>query len=53
MVTLYFWMVVYSAWQEVREEAKHLKATEERRSSLFGAAPPSHVPMERRKIPMF
>ena len=51
---LYFWMVVYSAWREVREEVKHLKkATEQRRSSLFDNAPPSHVPIERRKIPMF
>ena len=53
VLTLYFWMVVYSAWREVREEVKHLKATEHRRSSLFDNAPPSHVPIERRKIPMF
>ena len=53
MLTLYFWMVVYSAWREVRDEVKRPKATEQRRSSLFDNAPPSHVPTERRKIPMF
>ena len=53
MVTIYFWVVVYSAWREVREEAKHLKAAEQRRSSLFGGAPPSHVPIENRQVPMF
>ena len=51
---LYFWMVVYSAWREVREEARHQKeASQQRRSSLFDNAPPGHVPIERRKIPMF